>query len=147
MEYHVSAKVDKTDLTAMSTVTYTPGTPAAGSIVDAPLTPTTAAKYTVNGNFNGNTDVTKDVSGLADAKKVATKIRAIDEKIVEVGNDAIAREKDITKGIDAKIADLQQKLTDEATARGNMDTNLYGEAIPKAGPVNTIKKNADAITI
>ena len=145
LAYHVDAKVDATDLTAMSTVTYTPGTPAAGSIVDAPLTPTTAAKYTVNGNFNGNTDVTKDVSGLADAKKVATKIRAIDEKIVEVGNDAIAREKVITTGIDAKIADLHQKLTEEATARGGMDASLYGEAIPEAGPVNTIKKNADAI--
>ena len=145
MEYHVSAKVDKTDLTAMSTVTYTPGTPAAGSIVDAPLTPATDANYVVNGNFNGNTDVTKDVSGLADAKKVAAKIRAIDEKIVEVGNQAVAREKVITIGIDAKIADLHRKLTDEATARGNMDTNLYGEAIPVSGPVNTIKKNADAI--
>ena len=145
LAYHVDAKVDATDLTAMSTVTYTPGTPATGTIVDAPLTPTTDAKYAVNGNFNGNTDVTKDVSGLADAKKVAAKIRAIDEKIVEVGNQAVAREKTITTGIDAKIADLQQKLTDEATARGNMDTKLYGEAIPEAGPVNTIKKNADAI--
>ena len=147
LAYHVDAKVDATDLTAMSTVTYTPGTPAAGSIVDAPLTPTTAANYTVNGNFNGNTDVTKDVSGLADAKKVATKIRAIDEKIVEVGNDAIARENTITTGIDAKIADLQHQLNDEVTARGDMDANLYGEAIPVSGPVNTIKKNADAIVI
>lgn len=147
MEYHVSAKVDATDLTAMSTVTYTPGTPAAGSIVDAPLTPTTNANYTVNSEFNQSTDVTKNVSGLADAKKVADKIRAIDEKIVEVGNQAVAREKTITTGIDAKIADLKQKLTDEETARGNMDTNLYGEAIPVSGPVNTIKKNADAIAI
>lgn len=145
LAYHVDAKVDATDLTAMSTVTYTPGTPAAGSIVDAPLTPTTAANYTVNSNFNGNTDVTKDVSGLADAKKVAAKIRAIDEKIVEVGNQAVDREKTITTGIDAKIADLQQKLNEEATARGDMDAKLYGEAIPAAGPVNTIKKNAAAI--
>ena len=145
MEYHVSAKVDKTDLTAMSTVTYTPGTPAAGSIVDAPLTPTTAAKYTVNGNFNGNTDVTKDVSGLADAKKVATKIRAIDEKIVEVGNDAIAREKVITTGIDAKIADLQNKLNNEVVNRGNADNALYGTDIPEAGPTSTITGNAAAI--
>ena len=146
LAYHVDAKVDATDLTAMSTVTYTPGTPAAGSIVDAPLTPATDANYVVNSSFNGNTDVTNNVSGLADAKKVATKIRAIDEKIVEVGNDAIAREKAITTGIDAKIADLHQKLTEEATARGNMDASLYGEAIPVSGPVNTIKKNADAIT-
>lgn len=145
MEYHVSAKVDKTDLNAMSTVTYTPGTPATGTIVDAPLTPTTDAKYAVNSDFNGNIDVTNGVSGLADAKKVAAKIRAIDKKIVEVGNQAIAREKTITTGIDAKIADLQRQLNEEATARGDMDTKLYGEAIPEAGPVNTIKKNADAI--
>ena len=144
MAYHIDAKVDATDLTAMSTVTYTPGTPAAGTIVDAPLTPTTDAKYAVNGNFNGNTDVTKDVSGLADAKKVAAKIRAIDEKIVEVGNQAVAREKTITTGIDAKIADLKQKLTDEATARGNADQELYGGVIPADG-ASTISGNAAAI--
>lgn len=147
MEYHVSAKVDKTDLTTMSTVTYTPGKPADGTIVDAPLTPTTDANYAVNKDFGGNTDVTHDVSGLADAKKVAAKIRAIDEKIVEVGNQAVAREKTITTGIDAKISDLRQKLTEEANARGDMDAKLYGEAIPESGPVNTIKKNADAIAI
>lgn len=148
MAYHIDAKVDATDLTDMSTVTYTPGTPATGDVVDAPLTPAKDANYAVNGNFNGNTDVTKDVSGLADAKKVAAKVRAIDEKIVEVGNQAVAREKLITTGIDAKIADLQRKLTEEATARSAMDAKLYGEAtIPEAGPTNTIKKNADAITI
>lgn len=147
MEYHVSAKVDKTDLTAMSTVTYTPGKPAAGTIVDAPLTPTADANYAVNKDFGGNTDVTKDISGLADAKKVAAKVRAIDEKIVEVGNQAVAREKTITTGIDAKISDLRKKLTEEASARGDMDAKLYGEAIPKGGPVNTIKKNTDAIAI
>ena len=130
LAYHVDAKVDATDLTAMSTVTYTPNT-----------------NYAVNSDFDGNTDVTKNVSGLADAKKVADKIRAIDVAIAGVGNDAIAREKTITTGIDAKIADLQQKLNKEATARGDMDAKLYGEAIPAAGPVNTIKKNADAIAI
>lgn len=130
LAYHVDAKVDATDLTAMSTVTYNHDT-----------------NYAVNSDFNGNTDVTKDVSGLADAKKVADKIRAIDVAIAGVGNDAIARENTIKTGIDAKIADLQQKLNDEATARGYMDAKLYGEAIPEAGPVNTIKKNADAITI
>lgn len=128
LAYHVDAKVDATDLTAMSTVTYTPDT-----------------NYVVNSDFNGNTDVTKDVSGLADAKKVAAKIRAIDVAIAGVGNDAIAREKAITKDIDTKIADLQRQLNEEATARGDMDAKLYGEAIPEAGPVNTIKKNADAI--
>lgn len=128
LAYHVDAKVDATDLTAMSTVTYTPNT-----------------NYTVNSDFHGNTDVTKDVSGLADAKKVADKIRAIDVAIAGVGNDAIARENTIKTNIDAKIAELQQKLNDEATARGDMDAQLYGEAIPVSGPVNTIKKNADAI--
>lgn len=130
LAYHVDAKVDATDLTAMSTVTYTPDT-----------------NYAVNSDFNGNTDVTKDVSGLADAKKVADKIRAIDVAIAGVGNDAIDRENTIKTGIDAKIADLQRQLTDEATSRGDMDAKLYGEAIPEAGPVNTIKKNADAIAI
>ena len=48
-------------------------------------------------------------------------------------------------GIFCYFADLQRQLTEEATARGDMDANLYGEAIPEAGPVNTIKKNADAI--
>lgn len=144
LAYHVDAKVDATDLTAMSTVTYTPGTPAAGTIVDAPLTPTTDANYAVNSDFNGNTDVTSNVSGLADAKKVAAKIRKIDEKIVEVGNQAVAREKVITIGIDAKIADLQQKLTNEATARGNADRALYGGVIPADG-ASTISGNAAAI--
>lgn len=128
LAYHVDAKVDETDLTAMSTVTYTPNT-----------------NYAVNGTFNGNTDVTKDVSGLADAKKVADKIRAIDVAIAGVGNDAIAREKTITTGIDAKIADLQQKLNEEVSARGDMDTNLYGAAIPEDGPTSTITGNAAAI--
>lgn len=124
MCYEVNAVVDKTDLTAMSTVTYTPGTPATGTIVDAPLTPATDANYAVNSDFNGNTDVTKDVSGLADAKKVAAKIRAIDKEIAEVGNHAIAREKTITTGIDAKIAKLQEDLTKEVTDRTNGDDNL-----------------------
>lgn len=128
LAYHVDAKVDATDLTAMSTVTYTPNT-----------------NYAVNSDFNGNTDVTEDVSGLADAKKVADKIRAIDVAIAGVGNDAIARENTIKTNIDANIADLQRQLNEEATARGDMDAKLYGEAIPEAGPVNTIKKNADAI--
>lgn len=128
MCYEVNAVVDATDLTAMSTVTYTPNT-----------------NYAVNGNFNGYADVTKGVSGLTDAKKVADKIRAIDVAIAGVGNDAIARENTIKTGIDEDIADLQRQLNEEATARRDMDANLYGEAIPVSGPVNTIKKNADAI--
>lgn len=147
MCYEVNAVVDKTDLTAMSTVTYTPGTPATGTIVDAPLTPATDANYAVNSDFNGNTDVTKDVSGLVDAKKIAAKIRAIDVAIAGVGNDAIAREKTITTGIDAKIADLQNQLNDEVANRGNADAALYGKAIPVNGPDSTITGNAAAITI
>ena len=145
MCYEVNAVVDKTNLTAMSTVTYTPGTPATGTIVDAPLTPATDANYAVNSDFGGNTDVTLGVSGLADAKKVAAKIRAIDEKIAEVGNHAIAREKTITTGIDAKIADLQRQLTEEVTNRGNADATLYGGTIPTDGPASTITGNAAAI--
>lgn len=112
MCYEVKAVVDDTDLTAMSTVTYTPSTD------------NTAAKYTVNSDFNGNTDVTKDVSGLADAKKVADKIRAIDEKIVEVGNQAIARENTIDNDIKSKIDELRNSLDDEIANRTNDDASL-----------------------
>lgn len=133
LAYHVDAKVDATDLTAMSTVTYTPGT------VD------TNANYAVNSDFNGNTDVTKDVSGLVDAKKIAAKIRAIDVAIAGVGNDAIARERSIGAGIDTRIDDLQQKLNEEITNRGNADKALYGGDIPTDG-ASTISGNAAAIT-
>ena len=112
MCYEVKAVVDDTDLTAMSTVTYTPSTD------------NTAAKYTVNSDFNGNTNVTKDVSGLADAKKVADKIRAIDEKIVEVGNQAIARENTIDNDIKSKIDELRNSLDDEIANRTNGDASL-----------------------
>lgn len=134
--YHITAVVDKTDLKEFSKVTYTP----ASDDTDA----TYATNY---GNDDALSTALGKVSGLTDANKVATKIAQIDKDIVKVGNDAIAREKTITAGIDAKIADLQRQLTEEATARGDMDTKLYGEAIPKDGPKNTIKKNADAIAI
>lgn len=134
--YHITAVVDNTNLNDFSSVTYTPAN------VDTKVD----AIYTTNyANDDALANALGNVSGLADANKVAAKIAQIDKDIVKVGNDAIAREKTITTGIDAKIADLQQKLTDEATARGDMDAKLYGEAIPEAGPVNTIKKNADAI--
>ena len=132
--YHITAVVDKTDLKEFSKVTYTP----ASDDTDA----TYATNYE---NDDALSIALGKVSGLTDANKVATKIAQIDKDIVKVGNDAIAREKTITTGIDAKIADLQRQLTEEATARGDMDTKLYGEAIPENGPVNTIKKNADAI--
>ena len=134
--YHITPVVDNTNLKDFSSVTYTPAN------VD---TKTDAIYATNYANDDALSNALGNVSGLADANKVTAKIAQIDKDIVKVGNDAIAREKTITAGIDTKIADLQQKLTEEATARGDMDANLYGEAIPEAGPVNTIKKNADAI--
>ena len=136
--YHITPVVDNTNLKDFSSVTYTPAN------VD---TKTDAIYATNYANDDALSNALSNVSGLADANKVADKIAQIDKDIVKVGNDAIAREKTITIGIDEKIADLQRKLNEEATARGDMDTKLYGEAIPEAGPVNTIKKNTDAIAI
>ena len=136
--YHITPVVDNTNLKDFSSVTYTP----------ANVDTKTDAIYSTNyANDDALSNALGNVSGLADANKVADKIAQIDKDIVKVGNDAIAREKTITAGIDTKIADLQRQLNEEATARGDMDTKLYGEAIPEAGPVNTIKKNTDAITI
>ena len=134
--YHITAVVDNTNLKDFSSVTYTPAN------VD---TKTDAIYATNYANDDALSNALGNVSGLADANKVAAKIAQIDKDIVKVGNDAIAREKTITKDIDTKIADLQRQLNEEATARGDMDAKLYGEAIPVSGPVNTIKKNADAI--
>lgn len=112
MCYEVNAVVDATDLTQMSTVTYTPGTT------------NTVANYAVNDTFNESTNITKNVSGLADAKKVADKIRAIDEKIVEVGNQAIARENTIDSNIKGKIDELRDSLNQEVKDRTTGDTDL-----------------------
>ena len=136
--YHITPVVDNTNLKDFSSVTYTPAN------VDTKADAIYATNYA---NDDALATALGNVSGLADANKVADKIAQIDKDIVKVGNDAIAREKTITAGIDTKIADLQRQLNEEATARGDMDANLYGEAIPEAGPVNTIKKNADAIAI
>lgn len=134
--YHITPIVDNTNLKDFSSVTYTP----------ANVDTKTDAIYSTNyANDDALSNALGNVSGLADANKVADKIAQIDKDIVKVGNDAIAREKTITTGIDAKIADLQRQLNEEVSARGDMDAKLYGEAIPEAGPVNTIKKNADAI--
>lgn len=136
--YHITPVVDNTNLKDFSSVTYT----------TANVDTKTDAIYATNyANDDALSNALGNVSGLADANKVADKIAQIDKDIVKVGNDAIAREKTITAGIDTKIADLQRQLNEEATARGDMDTKLYGEAIPEAGPVNTIKKNTDAIAI
>lgn len=136
--YHITPVVDNTNLKDFSSVTYTPAN------IDTKADAIYATNYA---NDDALSNALGNVSGLADANKVADKIAQIDKDIVKVGNDAIAREKTITAGIDTKIADLQRQLNEEATARGDMDTKLYGESIPEAGPVNTIKKNADAIAI
>ena len=136
--YHITPVVDNTNLKDFSSVTYTPAN------VDTKADAIYSTNYA---NDDALSNALGNVSGLADANKVADKIAQIDKDIVKVGNDAIAREKTITAGIDTKIADLQRQLNEEATARGDMDTKLYGEAIPEAGPVNTIKKNTDAIAI
>lgn len=132
--YHITAVVDSTDLKTFSSVSHTS---AAEGVNES---------YATNYDNDDALDTALGkVSGLADANKIATKIAQIDKDIVTVGNDAIAREKNICEGIDKKIADLQKQLNDEANALGDMDVKLYGEPIPEAGPVNTIKKNADAI--
>lgn len=136
--YHITPVVDNTNLKDFSSVTYTPAN------IDTKVDANYATNYA---NDDALANALANVSGLADANKVAAKIAQIDKDIVKVGNDAIAREKTITTGIDTKIADLQRQLNEEATARGDMDAKLYGEAIPEAAPVNTIKKNADAIAI
>lgn len=132
--YHIAAVVDSTDLKTFSSISHT--APSEG--VDE--------KYTTNyDNNDALATALGKVSGLADANKVAAKIAQIDKDIVDVGNDAIAREKSIGEGIDAKIADLQRQLTEEVTNRGNADATLYGGTIPTDGPASTITGNAAAI--
>lgn len=134
MCYEVNAIVDKTDLTAMSTVTHNA------------KTDDTEENYVANlADDNAYTVATAKVSGLVDAKKIAAKIRAIDVAIAGVGNDAIAREKTIANGIDDKIKKLREDLNKEVTDRGNADNALYGTDIPVAGPTSTITGNAAAI--
>lgn len=128
MCYEVNAVVDATDLTQMSTVTYTPGTT------------NTVANYAVNDTFNESTNITKNVSGLADAKKVADKIRAIDEKIVEVGNQAIARENTIDSDIKGKIDKLRDSLNQEVKDRTTGDDNLQ----TKINEINSTSEDLDA---
>lgn len=134
LAYHVDAKVDATDLTKLSTVTHNP------------KTGDTAENYVANlADDNAYAVATAGVSGLVDAKKIAAKIRAIDVTIAGVGNDAIAREKTITDGIDDKIKELREALNKEVTDRSDADKSLYGGEIPVGGPTSTITGNAAAI--
>ena len=133
LAYHVDAKVDATDLTAMSTVTHNV------------KTNDTEENYVANlADDNAYAVATAQVSGLVDARKVAAKIRAIDVAIAGVGNDAIAREKTIADGIDDKIKKLREDLNKEVTDRSDADRALYGAEIPADG-ASTISGNAAAI--
>lgn len=133
LAYHVDAKVDATDLTAMSTVTHNV------------KTNDTEENYVANlADDNAYAVATAKVSGLVDAKKIAAKIRAIDVAIAGVGNDAIAREKTIADGIDDKIKKLREDLNKEVTDRSDADRALYGAEIPADG-ASTISGNAAAI--
>lgn len=133
LAYHVDAKVDATDLTAMSTVTHNV------------KTNDTKENYVANlADDNAYAVATAKVSGLVDAKKIAAKIRAIDVAIAGVGNDAIAREKTIADGIDDKIKKLREDLNKEVTDRSDADRALYGAEIPADG-ASTISGNAAAI--
>lgn len=133
LAYHVDAKVDATDLTAMSTVTHNVKTNY------------TEENYVANlADDNAYAVATAKVSGLVDAKKIAAKIRAIDVAIAGVGNDAIAREKTIADGIDDKIKKLREDLNKEVTDRSDADRALYGAEIPADG-ASTISGNAAAI--
>lgn len=132
--YHITAVVDKTDLKNFSSVTYTPATDD------------TDANYATNyANDDALSTAVGKVSGLADANTVAAKIAQIDKDIVAVGTQAIAREKTIADGIDAKIKKLQEDLNKEVADRGDADKALYGSDIPVGGPVSTITGNAAAI--
>ena len=133
--YHITAVVDNTNLKDFSSVTYTPAN------VDTKADAIYATNYA---NDDALANALGNVSGLADANKVAAKIAQIDKDIVKVGNDAISREKAITTDIDTKITDLQRQLNDEVTNRGNADNALYGGLIPADGAY-TISGNAAAI--
>lgn len=130
--YHIDAKVDGNDLTAFSTITHTP----ASDGVDE--------SYSTN--LPNDSDVTlalANVSGLVDAKKVATKIAAIDKAIVGVGNDALAREKTLVAGVDKKIADLQQSLEAEV-ARATAAEQANAAAIETLNGDENTKGSVDA---
>ncbi len=114
------------------------------------------------------TTVTSDKAGLADAKDVKTyvdtavggattdlqgKIDTINGKL-----DVIQGENTVEGSIKKALKDAKEytdglnktataAITKEVSDRKAADAQLYGEAIPEDGPVNTIKKNADNIAV
>lgn len=132
-EYHVSAKVDATDLTAFSSITHTEATKDAEE------------KYATNYDSDAAATIAlAKVSGLVDAKKVAAKIVQIDKDIVARANESVARVKSATDDINAKIDELTKALDQEKTDRADADKKLYGAEIP-VDDASTISGNADAI--
>ena len=112
------------------------------------------------------TTVTSDKAGLADAKDVKSYVDAavngattdLQGKIDTINGklDVIQGENTVEGSIKKALKDAKEYadgLNTTATAainkevkdRKDADTALYGEAIPKDGPVNTIKKNNDNI--
>ena len=114
MCYEVNAVVDDTDLTVATTVTHTPADET-HSVEESYAASITSGM--ADNNF-------ADISGLADSSKVAAKFKATDELIAAVANRAIERDKNLTAGIDDKIAKLQEALNKEVTDRTNGDADL-----------------------
>lgn len=112
------------------------------------------------------TTVTSDKVGLADAKDVKSYVdAAVNGATTDLQGkiDTINGKLDVIQGEDNVDGSIKKALKDakeyadglnttttaainkEVTDRKAADAQLYGEAIPKEGPVNTIKKNADNI--
>lgn len=112
------------------------------------------------------TTVTSDKVGLADAKDVKSYVDAavngattdLQGKIDTINGklDVIQGENTVDGSIKKALKDAKEyadglnktataAITKEVSDRKAADAQLYGEAIPKEGPVNTIKKNAGNI--
>lgn len=111
---------------------------------------------TVSSNTTGLADA-KDVKNYVDAAvsgattDLQGKIDAINGKLdVIQGEDTVPGSikkalKDAKEYADGLNATATAAITQEVSDRKAADAQLYGEAIPGDGPVNTIKKNADNI--
>ena len=110
--------------------------------------------------------VASDTVGLADAKDVKTYVDAAvsgAQDTLQAAIDTINGKLNVIQGEDTVDGSINKALKDakeyadglnttataaitkETEDRKAADAALYGEAIPEAGPVNTIKKNADNI--
>lgn len=112
------------------------------------------------------TTVNSDTAGLADAKDVKSYVdTAVNGATTDLQGkiDTINGKLDVIQGENTVEGSIKKALKDakeyadglnttataainkEVKDRKDADTALYGEAIPKDGPVNTIKKNNDNI--